>query len=696
MIGAASALVAANAQTPLPYQNPDLPLETRVADLLSRMSLPEKAGQMVQVNVTRLMGSGPWDRGPLNTGFLEDVLGKAQVGSVLSGGGAAPVPNTPRAWAEMTNALQRFTLSKSRLKIPLLYGADGVHGHNNVPVATMFPHNFGAAAAFDAKLGEQMALSTARAMRATGVRWNFAPDADLGRDPRWGRFYETFGEQPALASSFVAAQVRGFQGGSVAATVKHFVGYGLAPDGRDRAPATVSDTDLRELLLPPFRAAIDAGAMSLMVNSGALNGEPVHASGRLLTNLLRGELKFGGVVISDWDDVANLKTVHRVASSDAEAVQQAVMAGVDVMMVPIEAASTAAVLVKLVEGGQVTRARVDEAVSRVLTLKFKLGLFEQPFVDETQADAAMLDRDLARRAASATMTLLKNDAGVLPLSSDTKTLLIVGDAANDASRQLGGWSVEWQGLPAGSAVSAVTIVQGIKAAAPSSLRLMFDSGTDATRLQRAARDADAIVAVIGETPYAEGKGDNPSLNLPVDQLEIVRNLRNLGKPVVTVLFAGRPVNLESVLPVSNALLMAYLPGSEGGRAVADALFGARNPSGRLPFSWPKTASQLPATLGTTAQNAPLYPFGTGLSYTTFEAQNPRFTAPLEVSLDVTNTGKRAGTRTVLAWTRDGSRERLVGWASVSLKAGERQTVQITVDAGANGKEVIVEGLNLKR
>ncbi|MFB9991093.1 glycoside hydrolase family 3 protein [Deinococcus oregonensis] len=676
--------LATAAAAPLPYQNPALPTETRVQDLLSRMSLEEKAGQLVQTNLTRLMAGNGYTRGHLDPAQLSAVLGQAHVGSVLSGGGFAPVPNTPAAWAEMTNALQRYALDSTPLRIPLLYGADGVHGHNNVLGATLFPHNIGLAASFDPALTLKVAASAGAALRATGVNWNFAPDADMGLDPRWGRFYETFGEDPHLVSALVAAQVRGFQASpltGVAATVKHFIGYGQAADGRDRAPATASEPAIDNVLLPPFQAAFQAGAASVMVNSGALNGQAVHASGDLLTGLLRRELGFGGVTISDWDDVARLKTVHQVAVSDEDAVQQAVLAGIDVMMVPTEAAAYSATVSQLVRSGKLPMSRLDEAASRVLALKFRLGLFERPFVDPAQAAARVVDRELAYQAAGASMTLLKNAAvgglPLLPLSVRTPRVLVVGPAARDPRAQLGGWSVDWQGVPPEIEVDAVTVLAGLKAQVPRGVTLAYQDGSDLTELQQAARSADVIVSVLGEKPGAEGQADSPALALNDQDLKRVQNLRRFGKPVVTVLLAGRPLDLRTVLPASDALLMAYLPGSEGGRAVADAVWGSRNPSGRLPFRWPTRPDALPAVLGAAPNLPSLFPFGAGLSYTQFAEQDLRIDPVARTAqVTVSNTGSRAGQHVVLAYDGAGPSRQLVAVGKVRLAAGERQTVRL--------------------
>ncbi|AFZ66638.1 glycoside hydrolase family 3 N-terminal domain-containing protein [Deinococcus peraridilitoris] len=680
------------AAPPLPYQDRAQPVEARVADLLARMTLTEKIGQLTQINVTRLMGQNEWDRGPLSERWLDVVLGEHQVGSLLSGGGSAPVPNTPEAWARMTNDLQRYTLTHSRLKIPLIYGVDAVHGHNNVKGAPLFPHNIGLAATFDVNLTRDINALTARALRATGISWNFAPVADVGRDPRWGRFYETFGEDPTLTAQLVVASVQGLQGeklgpATVAATLKHFIGYSVPQNGRDRQPAQISRESLQRVHLPPFQAGMKAGAATVMINSGALNGEPAHSSRGLLTELLREELKFPGLAVSDWEDIARLQTVHKTASTYQDAVRQALGAGIDMSMVPNDAPAFTSAVKTLVENGSLPLARVDEAVRRVLALKFELGLFEQPYVDPAAAGSAVTaGQDLALRAARQSMTLLKNDSELLPLKG-RRSVVVVGRRAVDPRSQLGGWSIGWQGLPENEDIPAVTVLDGMKQVLPKGTRLTYSEDLSAAL----PANTDAIVAVVGEAPGAEGEADNPGLTLPQEDVALLRRALGSGRPVVAVLLAGRPLLLpDDVQRGLRALVMAYLPGSEGGRAVADVLYGNTSPSGRLPFTWPKSVSALPMIEGATpGQNAQaLYPFGTGLSYTRFQyaglsvqGAGARQTAQVRV----TNSGQVAGGHTVLAFARPasggtaGGERLLVGFTRVTLKPGETRTVALPLD-----------------
>lgn len=679
-----------------PYLNPALSVEVRTKDLLGRMTLEEKVGQLTQINVQRLMGKDEWDRGPLNPEWMKKILAEQHVGSLLSGGGAAPVPNTPEAWVRMTNDLQRYAIQNSRLKIPILYGIDAVHGHNNVIGATMFPHNIGLGATFDPDLSRRIGEVTARALRATGITWNFAPDADMGREPRWGRFYETWGEDPLLASRMVAASVRGQQGdnlgpNSVAATLKHFVGYGSPVGGKDRADARITDSELQNVQLPPFRAGLAAGALTVMVNSGSVNGVPAHASRALLTDVLRRDLGFTGVAVSDWEDIKRLQTVHKVAPTYLDAVRQALNAGVDVSMVPHDAEGFTAAVLDLVKAGEVSRARIDEAAGRVLALKFRMGLFEKPYAEPSGAAAAVAaGQDLALRAARQSITLLASDGKTLPLGKTVKNVLLVGERARDPRSQLGGWTIGWQGLPANEDTRAVTLLDGMKGVLPGGTRLAYSADVPARP------DADVLVVALGEPPHAEGEADNPKLTLPAADLALLQSAVATGKPVVAVLFVARPLILPENLRTRLAgLVMAYLPGSEGGRAVADVLYGNTNPSGRLPFTWPKTLAQVPVTYDAPPNaGAPLYPFGHGLSYTTFTYGNLR-AAGGKITVQVTNTGKVAGAHTVLAFSRPAGAKtpaKLAAFGRVVLKAGETRAVTLDAAPLAAGAEVQVGNL----
>ncbi|MHB8059220.1 MAG: glycoside hydrolase family 3 protein [Gaiellaceae bacterium] len=609
----------------LPYRDASLPAATRAADLLARMTPAEKVGQLAQVTVTQLETSADLDR----------VFRAEGVGSIISGGGELPgTKNTPRAWAEGINRIQKAALGRSRLGIPVLYGADAVHGLSPVLGAVIFPHQLGMAATRDPKLVARVAAVTSRGAKAVGIRWNFAPVADIARDLRWGRYYETYGEDPARASALVAAAVRGFQGSNpsrlvVAATAKHFIGYSQPQDGRDRFPATLSSALLAKWFVPPFQAAVNAGAATVMTQHGAVNGTPVVASHALSSDLLRNTMRFDGVLVSDWSDVSDLycpvgtpstPRLSCIASSPEDAVRRAVNAGVDVSMIPYDSAAFTSSLKGLVQSGAVLRSRLDEAVKRVLTLKFRLGLFERPYVDASRAQAGVVaasDRELARKAVDRSLTLLKNRRRVLPLNTRGKPILVVGRAAANVSWQMGGWTIGWQGLPKGVRPPAVTILRGIREAIGARKVLTADWSNKAD-IRAKAKKARAIVVAIGEKAYAEGPGDNPSGALAADQARLVKAAEATGKPVILVLVAGRPLMIADLVKKSDALLMAYLPGTEAGHGVADVLFGRVSPRGRLPVSWPASIKDVPMVKGKRLDDGssakPLFDYGAGLSY----------------------------------------------------------------------------------
>ncbi|MGK5631565.1 glycoside hydrolase family 3 N-terminal domain-containing protein [Streptomyces sp. URMC 123] len=699
----AAALISlpAEADGPL-YRDAGAPVDRRVADLLGRMTLDEKIGQMNQIAVIRLQGDCRWSGGELTESCLRTVLGDHAVGSILSGGGMGPPRNTPKDWALMVNAVQRYAVERTRLHIPVLYGVDAVHGHNNVLGATVFPHQIGLGATWNPGLVRETGAATARAVAATGMDWNFSPVADLARDQRWGRYYETYGEDPLLAGELAAAATKGLEEARgakrVAATVKHFGGYSEPFNGHDRAPADVSPRYLQDTLLAPYRAAVEAGAKTVMVNSGALNGVPATASRHLLTTVLRERWGFTGVAVSDWEDVRALHTKYRIAADYPEAIALAVNAGLDMAMEPFEAEEFADGLRTAIRRGLVSERRVDQSVARVLRLKFELGLFENPYVDADRADAAVLgaDRDLARRAATESQVLLRNEGRVLPVPASARRIVVAGSYADDIASQAGGWTVGWQGVPEGVELPGTTVLEGIEAAAP--------EGTEVVRARTAeeaaeqARNADLTVVVVGERAAAEGQADNPRPELSADQQALVKAVRASGRPVVLVVIAGRPLALGDAAG-TEGLLMAWLPGTEGGHAVADVLFGAAEPSGRLPVSWPRRVGnepmyyqQLPGTnAGAESSYDAAHAFGDGLSYTTFSVDS--LTAPgtslpagrpIRLAVRVSNTGERAGDLVVPVYVaRPVSRvlappRKLVAFTKVRLAPGESRDLRLTV------------------
>ncbi len=587
--------------TPI-YRSPDALVEARVADLLSRMSLAEKIGQMTQVEK--------------NSIAPEDVT-VYWVGSVLSGGGGSPRPNTPEAWHAMVSDYQNAALA-TRLGIPILYGVDAVHGHNNLRDATIFPHNIGLGAASDPALVAAIAAATAAELHATGVHWNFAPVVAAPQDIRWGRTYEGYGEATALVSELGAAFVRSTQDAGILATPKHFIGDGATAFGSsttgdyllDQGDARIDEETLRRLFLPPYAAAIAAGARSVMASFSSWNGDKVHGSRYLLTDVLKGELGFDGFVVSDW------QAIDQLPGDFYSDVVTAINAGIDMVMVPYDYRTFITTLTQAVEQGDVAQARIDDAVSRILRVKFEQGLFEQPLA--AAADTAVVGspahRNLARTAVQQSLVLLKND-GVLPLSEDADLILVAGEAANDIGRQAGGWTIEWQG--GNSDITAgTTIVDGIREIVAPAMRVefnrfgRFDQVVDAAG---APLPAAACIGVVGELPYAEGLGDRRSLNLADNEREMLVRLRARCDKLVVVIVSGRPLVITEDLPQWDALVAAWLPGSEGA-GVADLLFGAAPFTGKLSYTWPASNDQLPINVNRDLQRgAPLFPLGFGLT-----------------------------------------------------------------------------------
>jgi beta-glucosidase len=741
------------------YKDPRNPVDVRVRDLLGRMTLDQKIGQMGQINSYVLLGDPgtPWDwpGGGINPAIAEQVFAKDLIGSVLSGGGAWPPSgaNDGKAWADFINSIQAEALKPERnpLGIPIIYGADGVHGHNNLSDAIDFPHQVGLGASFDPGLVYAAGRATGKAMRATGVAWDFAPVLDTERDLRWGRSYEPFGEDPLLTGTLGASFIRGAQGrdladgDSVVATAKHFTGYSAPDNGHDRTNATISESELQDLHLPPFQSGIDAGVGTAMANSGSVNGVPVHMSHELLTDKLRGELHFRGVLITDWQDIENLVTKYHEADTMQEAVTLAFNAGIDMSMIPLAPDDSldeqhragwgfVDAMRAAVRDGDIPQWRIDQAVGRILALKFRLGLFEHPYVDASAANAAVEDpgaRALSRKAAEESLVLLKND-GTLPLAKRSQRVLVTGPQSDSPTNQLGGWSVGWQGafnLPASVTIPPTTTLrEGLEASAPQGTSITWKQGAPvgdtinpgpvndpndpAVKAARdeavaAAANADVIVAAVGESPYAETPGDDDTPELSPAQAALVDALAATGKPVVVVVMSGRPLVMNAQLDEARSALMAFWPGTEGGAAVADALFGKVNPSGRLPVPWPKASAQLPLAFNEPGKPYdPRYPFGHGLSYSRVVVKDldaPRKVGrhgrvPVKASL--ANFSPRGVDEVVLAVVErlsgpsTAAPRQLVAFRREHLRGWDRDKVSLSFDVGqlavtqAGGKSVV--------
>ena len=668
----------------------DAAVEARIDALLARMTLEEKLGQLQQLDGE--------SNGRYRPEHLE-LARKGLLGSVLNVRGAAQV-----------NELQKAAVEGSRLKIPILFGYDTIHGYR-----TIFPIPLGEAASFDAALAEATARVAAAESAAVGLKWTFAPMVDIARDPRWGRVAEGAGEDPYLGSVLARARVRGFQGDDYAqpdrviATAKHWVAYGAAEAGRDYNTTEVSERALREVYFPPFRAAVDAGVGTLMSAFNDIDGTPASANPFTLTRVLRNEWRFDGFVVSDYTSVLELLK-HGVAADEREAAQKALAAGVDMEMV---SRTYAQQLPDVLKRGAL-RSTVDEAVRRILRVKVRAGLFEHPYVDAEREKTALLtpeSRQLARRAAARSMVLLRNEGGVLPLRKDMATLAVVGPLADDRKAVMGTWSAD------GNPEDAVSILAGIQAAVGRTTRVLHAKGCEIegggdegfAAAVDAAKQADAVVLVVGESAEMSGEASSRSvLDLPGRQVDLVRAVRAAGKPVVVMLLNGRPLTIPWIAENVPAILVAWHGGTEAGTAAADVLFGDVNPGGKLPITFPRSVGQVPlyyahkntgrppGDIKWTSKYldvpvTPQFPFGHGLSYTTFELSGLTVnqtgitaSATLPVQVTVKNTGSRAGDEVVQVYVTDVAAsvtrpvKQLRAFERVSLQPGESKTLSFTL------------------
>lgn len=581
----------------------------RARDLLAQMTLDEKIGQMTQADQQ----------------FLKDVsdIERLFLGSLLSGGDSDPKTNSLEDWTDMYERYQARAL-KTRLKIPLLYGVDAVHGHSNVVGAVIFPHNIGLGATRDAKLVEEIGRIAANEVRATGINWTFAPCIAVPRDERWGRTYEGFSEDPTLVAELGAAAVRGLQNGGlknplgVLACAKHFAGDGGTawgtgmpaaehPQGRfplDRGDTRGDEATLRRLFVDPYIPAIRAGVGSIMVSYNSWNGAKLSGHRRLLTDVLKKELGFEGFLISDYNAIDELPGDYR---SD---VRESVNAGIDMFMVPEKYREFISTLKALVGAGDVAASRIDDAVQRILRVKVAMGLLEpswSPRADRNlqKAFGSAEHRRVARQAVAESLVLLKNDGLVLPVRRDPKRIHVAGPGADDLGAQCGGWTITWQGKR-GPVTRGTTILQAIRRGAPRGTEITY------TADGAGAAGADLAIVVVGESPYAEFFGDRQDLRLAEEDLRTIAAVKKTGVPVVTVLVSGRPLIIGAALAQSDALVAAWLPGTEGD-GVADVLFGSRKPTGKLPVTWPRSPEQIPINIGDSSDD-PLFRFGFGLTY----------------------------------------------------------------------------------
>ncbi|MCD0463855.1 glycoside hydrolase family 3 N-terminal domain-containing protein [Flavobacterium sp. ENC] len=692
-------------------------IDAKVSELLSKMTLEEKVGQMTQITVT--IFEDPKKPGYFDAAKLKQGIQEYHIGSILN----VPNPGAPtlQRWQETMTAITNEA-NKSRLKIPILYGIDAIHGASYTAGATLFPQQIGLAATFNTDLVKRGAEISAYETRASSIPWVFSPDLDFPRNPAWSRMWESFGEDAYLSSRMAVALVDGFEGSnvgskySVAACMKHYIGYGSTTTGKDRTPSIIPERTLRQYDLTIYQAAIKAGAKSVMVSSGEINGTPVHASKHLITDILKNELGFDGVVVTDWKDIIYLNTRHKVAETKRDAVRIAVMAGIDMSMVP-EEFTFYTDLVDLVKKGEVPMSRIDDAVTRILRMKFELNLFQNTVAnlkDYPKFGSAEHIQE-AYKTAAESITLLKNKEAVLPLNKSEK-ILVTGATANSMKNLNGGWSYTWQGENADTyAAEKLTILEAFQAKLGKE-NVLYTPGADIEKeddaeIQKAvelAKTASKIVLCLGEKNYTETPGDISNIFMSKSQVKLGMALAQLNKPVILVLNEGRPRLISDFEDKMSAVVQCYLPGNEGARALVDILYGDVNPSGRLPYNYPRYPNSLEKynrkyteSLADEEQNndakyeksySPQFEFGSGLSYTTFNYSNLKIdkteinnTDEVNVTVDVTNAGKRAGKEAVLLYLSDNFAsitpevKALKRFDKISLEPNETKTVKFTLN-----------------
>lgn len=725
----------------------DEEIEKKIEQTLSEMTLDDKVGQMLQLdlgqfgrNVLSFDGGRFSMRWTLDAAKLDSTIARYRVGSILNVPGTAL---TPEEFRTVVPAMQEFSIG--HLGIPTIYGLDHNHGASYVKGATIFPQPIALAATFNPELATDMAQVCAYESRATDCPWVFNPTLDLGRDPRWPRMWESYGEDPLLESEMAKALVRGYQGDdpnhigkyNVAVSVKHYMGYGAPFSGKDRTPAYISEQMLREQYFAPFKAAIESGALTVMVNSASINGVPVHASYEYLTRWLKEDLNWDGMILTDWADIDNLYTREKVAKDKKDAIRIAINAGIDMSMDPYST-EFAVLLKELVLEGAVSMERIDDAVRRILRVKYRLGLFDSP--DTDPADYPLFASDeFASKALNTALeaeVLLKNN-GVLPIARGTRILLTGPNAAQMRCLN-GGWTYTWQGSGTEQisekyntiyeafcnrfGAGNVILEQGVTYRENGSYG--DENAPEIEKAVRAASKADVIVACVGENSYCETPGNLSDLWLSANQRELVRALAATGKPVVLVLNEGRPRLVTDIEPLASAVVDILLPGNYGADALAMLCAGDRNFSGKLPFTYPKeinslinydykVSEQVSTMAGAydyDAKVVQMWPFGFGLSYTAFayselKVDKPEFapTDSLTISVNVTNTGSMAGKESVFFYSSDlvasivPDSRRLRAFCKIGLQPGETKTVKVTIPAsdlafvGADGKWVLEQG-----
>ncbi|MDD5581504.1 MAG: glycoside hydrolase family 3 N-terminal domain-containing protein [Methylobacter sp.] len=698
-------------------------IDNKVESLLSQMTLEEKVGQMTQIDASVVcVGEEQKADNPIDQSKLEEAILHYHVGSILN------TPYTPHnkaqsieTWRKVINSVQTVA-EKSRLKIPVLYGIDAIHGANYTKNAVLFPQAINMAATFNPELSFKEGEITAREIRASGLQWNFSPVMDIGRQPLWPRLWETYGEDVHVATVLGAAYIKGHQGddfsapGKAPTCLKHYVGYSFPVNGKDRTPAWIGERMLREYFLPAFETGVRAGSPTVMINSAEVDGIPGHANYHYLTTILRGELDFKGFTVSDWEDIKRLYTRDKLAATPKEAVKIAVMAGVDMSMVPFDF-SFYELLIDLVKSGEVPLSRIDEAVARILTVKYQAGLFEPkpPVLNEEstqqRAEAIATNREAARES----IVLAKNANHILPLKKSA-SILVTGPAANLLSVMNGGWTITWQGDSENLyPKDKLTVFQALQK--KSTGKVTYVSGSSFTAemdIQKAVEEAknhNIILLCLGEQPYTETLGNIDSLNLEPAQINLANAMIATGKPVILLMLGGRPRIISSIAEKSAAVILGFLPGMEGGEAIVDILYGDYNPNGKMPISYPRHTNGItlydykPIESFELNTYNPLYPFGHGLSYTSFQTSGLKVKKEkisrgenINVTVNVKNTGSLKGKETVLLYLNDVAasvtrpNKQLKAFKKVELDAGQDESLSFTLTP----HDLSFIGIDLKR
>jgi len=647
-------------------------IDQKVHDILSKMSLREKIGQSVMIEpfflYQKLRGQDiKHYRDLLDPTFLDQILDEYKIGFLFFGGVSTLGEDLTEHWAQFIKEVNEYARNKG-VKIPLFYGSDAVHGVNFIKKSTIYTHNLAVASTWNVDLAERYTRAVGKELAAMGMNVNFAPTIDIARDHRWGRVYESLGEDAYLASKFSQAFIRGFQkDNQIAACAKHFLGYGESSNGMDRTPANLSERSILENHLPPFEAAINAGVKMVMVNGGDVNGVPMPASKKYIKKLLKKQLNFQGAVMSDWEDVVRLKDRHHIARSKKEAILKAFSAGVDLNMAVTDF-ETIHIIEELVEEGAISMEQIDDMAKRIIQIKVELSMFENDDIDVEEAVKLCNNessRALAKELALESFTLLKNKDKILPLSKDIKSILVTGKTANTKGHLCGGWTLGWDKAKEED-LFFETILQALMKRYPNIDIVYAEDVFDIDAIDFKQKDFDLCLSVVGETPHAEWLGDSFDLSIEEKELSLLKTAHATKLPIVMLSLIARPVDMVWAHEHVDAILWAYNPGSEGAHAIVDVLFGDFNPSGKLAMTFPKNANQIPIIYNArkyisrdiTTKYDPLYPFGYGLSYTSFKYDHLKVPKQVKqgedllVSVDVSNMGDCPGQEVVQVYIED--------------------------------------------